>query len=179
MVDHLVQVAVMLGERRIGALMAIERDIGLRNYQENGTKLNAPLVPELLAGLFFPNTPLHDGGVVIKGNQIVAAGCVFPLSGKSELSKQLGTRHRAAVGLSEETDAVIIVVSEETGTISVAYRGRLSRGMDGEHLRRRLSGMLLRGGLGANRRKALREQLRIFFFGDGPGNSSQNREGQS
>ena len=96
----------------------------------------------------------------------MSAGCVFPLSQQSELSKHLGTRHRAAIGLSEETDAVIVVVSEETGTVSVAYRGRLSRGMDGDHLRRRLSGLLLRGGLGASRRMGIWQQLRILIGGE-------------
>ena len=162
MVENVVHVTEMLAERRIGALMAIERDIGHRNYQENGTAINSPLVPELLASIFYPNTPLHDGGVVIQNSRIVAAGCVFPLSQQAELNKRLGTRHRAAVGLSEETDAVIVVVSEETGTISVAYRGRLSRGLDAERLRRFLGALLLRGsgrGRKSSRWARAREQL--------------------
>jgi diadenylate cyclase len=101
------------------------------------------VVPELLTTIFFPHTPLHDGGVIISGDRIAAAGCVFPLSFRPDLLKTLGTRHRAAIGLSEETDAVVIVVSEETGTISVAYRGRLSRGLDGERLQRILNSLLL------------------------------------
>ncbi|MEM7392904.1 MAG: diadenylate cyclase, partial [Verrucomicrobiota bacterium] len=99
---------------------------------------------ELLSTLFFPNTPLHDGGVIIQRNRVVAAGCVFPLSQREELSKSLGTRHRAALGITEETDAIVIVVSEETGGISVAYNGRLSRGLDEERLTRMLSTVLLR-----------------------------------
>ena len=145
MVDHVVQAIMLLAEHRIGALVAIERDIGTRAIQETGTRLDAPVVPEMLASLFFPHTPLHDGGVIIRDGKITAAGCIFPLSQKMELHKTLGMRHRAAVGLSEETDAVVVVVSEETGAISVSYRGRLSRGLDEERLRRFLSALLLRG----------------------------------
>ncbi|MBN1558208.1 MAG: DNA integrity scanning protein DisA nucleotide-binding domain protein, partial [Lentisphaerae bacterium] len=105
------------------------------------------------------HTPLHDGGVIIRRNRIVAAGCIFPLSQKIELQKKLGTRHRAAVGLSEETDAVVVIVSEETGTISVAYRGRLSRGLDEERLRRFLAALLLRDQRGVSAWRRAREQL--------------------
>jgi len=143
-VDHIVEAVVTLAEHRVGALIAIEREIGTRPIRETGVAIDAPIVPELLASLFYPHTPLHDGGVIIKDNRIAAAGCVFPLSQKVELHKQLGTRHRAAVGLCEETDAVVIVVSEETGTISVSYRGRLSRGLDGERLKRFLTALLLK-----------------------------------
>jgi diadenylate cyclase len=144
-VEGVVEATMMLAEHRVGALIAIEREIGTRGIQETGVKLDAVLAPELLASLFYPYTPLHDGGVIIRGNRIVAAGCVFPLSQKMELHKQLGTRHRAAVGLSEETDAVVVVVSEETGTVSVTYRGRLSRGLDEDRLRRFLTALLFKG----------------------------------
>lgn len=143
-IDAIVEAIVFLADHRVGALVAMERDIGTRAIQETGTKLDASVTPELLASIFFPHTPLHDGGVIVHRNRIVAAGCVFPLSQKAELHKELGTRHRAAVGLSEETDAVVVVVSEETGTISVCYRGRLSRGLDREKLERFLSALLLR-----------------------------------
>ena len=145
-IDHVVQAAQEMAEHRIGALIALEREIGTRPVQETGTLLDAPVVPELLTSIFYPHTPLHDGGVIISGNRIKAAGCVFPLSYKEDLHKTLGTRHRAAIGLSEETDAVVVVVSEETGTISVSYGGRLSRGMDGDRLKRLLSALLLKGG---------------------------------
>lgn len=145
LVDNVIQAALMLTERKIGALIAIEREIGTRAIQETGTKIDSLVTPELLASIFYPHTPLHDGGVIIVQNRIVAAGCLFPLSQREELSKSLGTRHRAAIGITEETDAVVVVVSEETGTLSVAYRGRLSRGMDEERLRRVLSSVLLRG----------------------------------
>jgi diadenylate cyclase len=144
-VDHIVQAVETLAEHRVGALIAVERDIGTKSVQESGVRMDARVVPELLASIFFPHTPLHDGGVIISGNRIVAAGCVFPLSQQTDLHKTLGTRHRAAIGLSEETDAVVIVVSEETGTISVSYRGRLSRSLDREKLKRFLSALLLRG----------------------------------
>lgn len=144
-VESVVEATMMLAEHRVGALIAIEREIGTRGILETGVKLDAVLAPELLASLFYPHTPLHDGGVIIRGNRIVAAACVFPLSQKMELHKQLGTRHRAAVGLSEETDAVVVVVSEETGTVSVTYRGRLSRGLDEDRLRRFLAALLIKG----------------------------------
>ena len=144
-IDSVVQAILYLSEHKVGGIVAIERDIGTRSIQETGTALNAPLVPELLASIFIPHTPLHDGGVIVAGKRIVAAGCVFPLSHRLDLQKSLGTRHRAAVGLSEETDALVVVVSEETGTISVAYRGRLSRGLDEARLRRFMSAVLLRG----------------------------------
>ena len=158
-VDHVVRAVVMLAEHRIGALIAIEREIGTRAIQETGTRLEARVDSELLASIFFPHTPLHDGGVIIQGNNIVAAGCVFPLSQKAELHKQLGTRHRAAVGLSEETDAVVVVVSEETGTISVCYRGRMSRGLNGERLKRFLSALLLKGRTAESAWQRAKEQL--------------------
>jgi diadenylate cyclase len=144
-VDNIVVAVEQLADHRIGALIAIEREIGTRAIQETGIRLDTQVVPELLATIFFPHTPLHDGGVIISEGRIMAARCIFPLSQRTELHKQLGTRHRAAVGLSEETDAVIVVVSEETGTISVSYRGRLSRGLDGARLKRFLGALLIRG----------------------------------
>jgi len=141
-IDSLTQAVVLLAEHKVGALIAIEREIGTRSIQETGVRLDAKIVPELLASIFFPHTPLHDGGVIVRGNRIVAAGCVFPLSHDVEQHKTIGTRHRAAVGLSEETDAIVLIVSEETGVISVSYRGRLSRGLDEERLRRFLTALL-------------------------------------
>lgn len=141
-IDQVVQAVELLAEHRIGALIAIEREIGTRSIQESGVKLEAKVVPELLASIFFPHTPLHDGGVIISNNRIVAAGCVFPLSYKTDLHKTLGTRHRAGIGMSEETDSVVIVISEETGTMSVCYRGRLSSGLDSDRLKRFLLSLL-------------------------------------
>lgn len=144
LVDHLLKAVSLLAKRRIGALIAIEQDIGTRTIQETGVKVDSAVTPELLASIFFPYTPLHDGGVIISESQIVAARCVFPLSQRAELSKTLGTRHRAAVGLTEETDAMVIVVSEETGMISFSHQGRLFQNLDEERLRRFLSGILLK-----------------------------------
>lgn len=143
-IEAVVRAVIQLSERRIGALIAIQREIGTRAIQETGKALDARVSAELLASLFFPRSPLHDGGVVIVGNRIAAAGCLFPLPQEGGTSQPLGTRHRAAIGLSEETDALVVVVSEETGTISVAYKGGLSRGLDEERLRRILMRVLYR-----------------------------------
>jgi len=142
MVEPLVKTVRLLSKQKIGALIAIEREIGTRAIQDTGVQLNGRMSMELLATIFFPHTPLHDGGVIIADGKIRAAGCLFPLSQKEELSKTLGTRHRAAIGITEETDAVVIVVSEETGSVSIAYNGRLRRGVDEERLRRILTSML-------------------------------------
>lgn len=151
LIDVLVKSVVQLAEGKIGALIAIERQVGTVPVQESGTPLDATVTPELLQTIFYPNTILHDGGVIIRGDRLVAAGCVFPLSQRAELSKALGTRHRAAIGLTEETDALVIVVSEETGSISVAYKGRLRRGLDAERLERFLCSVLLKSRTGVPR----------------------------
>jgi len=158
-VEHIVRAVCMLAEQRVGALIAVEREIGTRTIQESGVRLDASVNPELLASIFFPHTPLHDGGVIIRGNRIVSAACVFPLSQNPDLHKQLGMRHRSAVGLCEETDAVVVVVSEETGTISVSYRGRLSRGLDEERLRRFLTALLVKGHKSESAWQRAREKL--------------------
>jgi len=160
-INAIVEATSQLSENRIGALIAIERKIGTGSVQETGVKLDAKVVPELLASVFYPHTPLHDGGVIINGNQIVAAGCIFPLSQNLELHKRVGTRHRAAVGMSEETDAVVVVVSEETGVISVCYRGRLSQGLDEERLRRFLSALLLKEDMPDGPWKRAQEQVNL------------------
>ena len=124
-----------MSKRKIGALIAIQRDVGLRAVVEGGTRLNAEVTSELLCSIFFPNTPLHDGGVVIRSGRVAAAGCLFPLSENPRLPKELGTRHRAAVGMTEETDAVTVVVSEETGKVSVAVKGDLMYDLSLEELK--------------------------------------------
>lgn len=144
LVEPIMQAVSVLSKRKIGALIAIEREIGTRAIQDTGTRMHSTVSAELLATIFFPHTPLHDGGVIISGDRICAAGCLFPLSQKEELSKSLGTRHRAAIGVTEETDAIVVVVSEETGAISMAYNGKLRRGLEEERLRRMLSSMLRR-----------------------------------
>ncbi len=133
-----------MSEAKIGCLVAIEREIGLRNYEETGTPLGAKVTSELLVTLFTPYSPLHDGAVIIRGDEAVAAGCILPLSQNPHLPQDLGTRHLAAIGLSEETDAVVIVASEETGAISIASYGMLKRRLDKGSLRSELSTLLVR-----------------------------------
>lgn len=144
LLDTILSSVFFLADHRIGALIAFERDIGMRSICETGTPIRAPLTQELLTTFFFPNTPLHDGGVIIKGDTIMAAGCIFPLTRDSELCKSLGTRHRAGVGLSEESDAIVVIVSEETGAVSLAFKGRLLRGLNRERLERHLRQHLIR-----------------------------------
>ena len=128
--------ALELSKSKVGALLAIEREVGLDNFAETGTKLNADVTGELICTLFWPGSPLHDGAVIIQEQKIVAAGCLLPLTENTELSKSLGTRHRAAIGLTEETDAIVIVVSEETGTISTGVKGVLKQDIDEKELKR-------------------------------------------
>ncbi len=159
MIECVVQAAMMLADRKIGALVAIQREIGTRSIIETGTRIESPVSTELLAQLFYPNTPLHDGGVVISGNTVMAAGCLFPLSQRDGLSTELGMRHRAGLGMSEETDAVVVVVSEETGQVSVAYRGHLSREFGEDRLRKLLIKVLMRGRRARSPLKRVKDQL--------------------
>ena len=142
LIDVLVETARSLAQKHCGALMAVEREIGFRGVAETGVAVDAKASPELLTTIFFPNTPLHDGGVVLQGDRVMAAACVFPLTQQPGLSIQLGMRHRAAIGLTEESDAVVIVVSEERGEISVAHRGHLVRDLDADGLRAFLASTL-------------------------------------
>jgi diadenylate cyclase len=123
-----------LAKRKIGALIVFERETGLMDYIESGIKLNARITSELLIQTFIPNTPLHDGAVIISGNQLMAAGCYLPLSENPFISKELGTRHRAAIGLTEVSDAVVVVVSEETGQVSLSINGQVVRDIKEESL---------------------------------------------
>ncbi len=168
--DQLVSVVTRLADRRHGALLAIERDIALTSFLESGVAIDAPLEPDLLLTIFYPRTQLHDGGVILRGDRILAARCVFPLTQRSDLDGELGTRHRAAIGLSEETDAVVVVVSEETGTISLAHDGRLFRHLTAEKLRRYLAALLPERRV---RDLAWRRVVEDFVMGDDP----RNREG--
>lgn len=133
--NEMVVAATTLAERKIGALIVIERSEGLRNYVENGIQLDAVVSLDLLISLFTPETPTHDGAVIIQGDRIAAASCFLPLTRRSQLSKDLGTRHRAALGITEETNALAVVVSEETGIISVAFGGEITRGLESKDLR--------------------------------------------
>ena len=134
-IDALVESAAFLARRKIGAVIAIEREVGLGGIADSGTRLNAELSAPLLNTIFWPNSPLHDLGVVVSNGRIMYAGVQFPLAESGELERELGSRHRAAVGMSQESDAVVLVVSEETGDISIAERGRLLRKLTPDALR--------------------------------------------
>lgn len=142
--DDIVLAANLFSQNQTGALIIIEREIGLRTYIESGVSLDARLSYDLLATLFRPSAPLHDGAVIVQRDRIAAAACFLPLSMNPVLSTQLGTRHRAAIGITEETDAVAVIISEETGTISVAVAGSIERDLSVERLRERLSVLLRR-----------------------------------
>lgn len=140
----IIQTVDRLAPVKIGALIALEQRIQLSEVVEAGLPVDCEATPEMLETIFFPNNAIHDGGVIIKGDRILRAACMFPLSQKPNLPKSLGTRHRAALGLSEETDAVVIVVSEETGAISYAWKGELKRGIRIEELQSALTQLLVR-----------------------------------
>src|SRR6266567_4564390 len=136
--DEIVLAVKTLATKQTGALIVIERDIGLKTYIESGIALDAALSYDLLVSIFNPSVPLHDGAVIIQNRRIAAGACFLPLTVKPRLSKELGTRHRAAIGITEETDAVAIIVSEETGAISFAHDGEMERYLDPDTLRLRL-----------------------------------------
>lgn len=142
--DDIALAANLFSQNQTGALIVIQREIGLRTYIESGVALDAQLSYDLLATLFRPSAPLHDGAVIIQGGRVAAAACFLPLSMNPVLSTQLGTRHRAAIGITEETDAISIIVSEETGSISLAVAGNIERDLTVEQLRERMSTLLRR-----------------------------------
>ena len=142
-IEVIIQAVERLADVRIGALIAIEQSIHLQEAVESGIVVDCEATPEMLETIFFPNNAIHDGGVIIKGDRIAFAACIFPLTQRQDLNKSLGTRHRAAIGLSEETDAVIVAVSEETGSVSYAYKGQLVRGVTLEELRAFLTSVLV------------------------------------
>jgi diadenylate cyclase len=153
-IEALVESATFCSRRKIGALIAIERETGLGGIADSGTRLNAELSAELLNTIFWPNSPLHDLGVVISGGRVMYAGVQFPLAESGDLEKELGSRHRAAVGMSQESDAVVLVVSEETGDVSIAERGQLIRKLTPEGLRGLLGELLGRPADAASFRQA-------------------------
>jgi diadenylate cyclase len=142
-IEELVVVSSLLSSQRIGAIIAIERQIGLRNYIEGGIRLDAILTYDLLQSIFLPTSPLHDGAVIVQDDRVAAAACFLPLTVNPKLSKTLGSRHRAAIGLTEENDSVAIVVSEETGSVSIVVEGKIERGLDSDQLRARLRLLVL------------------------------------
>ena len=153
-VEELVVASTTLSAKKTGAIIVIERSIGLRNYIESGIPLDATLTYDLLVSIFQPTSPLHDGAVIVQENRLAAAACFLPLTVNPKLSKELGSRHRAAIGLTEENDSVAIVVSEETGKITVVSDGQIERGLDTESLRKRLQSLVL------HRKKARRRKAR-------------------
>jgi diadenylate cyclase len=142
--DDIVLAANLFSQNQTGALIVLEREIGLRTHIESGVPLDARLSYDLLATIFRPSAPLHDGAVIVQKDRIAAAACFLPLSMNPVISNQLGTRHRAAIGITEETDAIAVVVSEETGAISLAVAGKIERDLTAEELRQRLSQLLHR-----------------------------------
>jgi diadenylate cyclase len=151
-VAEAIRAAERLSARRTGALIVFEREVGLEDYAATGVRINGELTSEFLQTIFFPNSPLHDGAVIIRGNTIVAAGCLLPMpEERTRGAERLGTRHRAAIGLSQVSDAIVIVVSEETGSISVVEDGKITRNLDADQLRSRLLG------IGGGRRNRLLE----------------------
>ena len=142
-IEELVVAATMLSSQKTGAIIAIEREIGLRNYIESGIPLDATLTYDLIVTIFQTGSPLHDGAVIVQDNRVAAAACFLPLTVNPKLSKQLGSRHRAAIGLTEENDSVAIVVSEETGSVSIVVDGQIERGLNTDQLRARLRSLVL------------------------------------
>lgn len=143
-VEETVKAAVSMANKRIGALIVLERDTDLTTIVEMGIELDAKVTKEILVSIFLPYSPIHDGAAIIRGGRIIAAGCFLPLTLSSNLSKALGTRHRAAVGLTEESDAVVVVVSEETGEISVVSNGSIEHTLETPALRKALSDIFVR-----------------------------------
>src|SRR5256885_7153756 len=140
-----IRAAERLSLKRTGALIALEREVGLEDYASTGVRINGEVSAEMLQSIFYPDSPLHDGAVIVRGNKILAAGCLLPLPEEGIVRERLGTRHRAAVGLSMASDALVVVISEETGSISVIEEGKITRNLDGDGLRQRVSPKVVRG----------------------------------
>lgn len=141
-IKEVVEAMIALARERKGALIVIEREIGLQPYVESGTSLDAEVTNELIQTVFYPGSALHDGAVIIKDDRVVAAGCVLPLTDDPDVSKVLGTRHRAALGITEESDAISLVISEETGNISLAHKGQINQGLTPEELKEQMIELL-------------------------------------
>lgn len=140
--EILTEAVFELSNRQFGGLIAVEREINVRVFAESGVNIDCDLSPEMILTIFQPKTPLHDGGLIIRNDRILAAACIFPVSQREDLDRNLGLRHRAGLGISDESDAVAIVVSEETGNVSICHHGRIERNFDPESLKRRLSQLL-------------------------------------
>ena len=142
MIEEVVRATIKLTQQYTGALIVFEKETGLENYANSGIRINGELTAEFLEAIFFPNSPLHDGAVIIRGNQILAAGCVLPLADEANVRERMGTRHRAGLGLSMQADAVVVILSEDRGQITVAHEGKLVRNLDPDRLRQVLSSLL-------------------------------------
>jgi diadenylate cyclase len=142
MIGEVIRATTKLTQRFTGALIVFEKETGLENYANSGIRINGELTAEFLEAIFFPNSPLHDGAVIVRGNQILAAGCVLPLAEEGTVRERMGTRHRAGLGLSMQTDAVVLILSEELGQIAVAHEGKLLRNLDPDRLRQVLTSLL-------------------------------------
>ena len=142
MIREVVKAVANMSQNKIGALITFERELGLKSFAEAATQLDAEVTAELLHTIFWPGTPLHDGAVIIREQRVVAAGCLFPLTEQPGLSPMMGTRHRAAIGVTEESDAVSLVVSEETGRISLAVKGQITQNLDVERVQELLTDLL-------------------------------------
>jgi len=153
-IEEIIQCMTDLSRRRVGALIVFEQKTGLQDVIETGTMIDGHISAPLLENIFEPNTPLHDGAVVVRGTRVVAGACILPLTDGSSVSRELGTRHRAAIGISETTDAIVLIVSEETGIMSLARGGKLQRHMDEKSLRTVLQSMYI------DERHSLRRYLR-------------------
>lgn len=143
-ITETIEAVLSLSRERVGTLIAIERDVGLKPYIEGGVRLDAEVTSELIQTISHPGSALHDGAIIIKEERIIAAGCLFPLTDNPDVAKSMGTRHRAAIGITEESDAITIIVSEETGQISLGVKGQLTRDVDKDTLKNILEGLYLK-----------------------------------
>ena len=142
-IEELAEATFELSNRQLGALIALERDTNVHAFAESGVLIDSEVSPELIVTIFHPRTPLHDGGLILRNDRILAAACIFPVSQRHDLDRNLGLRHRAGLGITEESDAIAIVVSEETGNVSICHRGRIERDFDPDTFKKRLGQLLL------------------------------------
>lgn len=142
-IEELSEATFELSNRQLGALIALERDTNIHAFAESGVLIDSEVTPELIVTIFHPRTPLHDGGLILRNDRILAAACIFPVSQRHDLDRNLGLRHRAGLGITEESDAIAIVVSEETGNVSICHRGKIERDFDPDTFKKRLGQILL------------------------------------
>ncbi|PWB81600.1 MAG: TIGR00159 family protein [Candidatus Methylomirabilota bacterium] len=168
MIDEIVRSAASMASKKIGALMVLERETKLSDYIDSGVALDARVSRRLIESIFYPGSPLHDGAAVIQGGRVVAASCLLPLTLADDISEDLGTRHRAAIGLTEETDAIAIVVSEEMGSVSLVHGGAINTGLDAQRLRRQLGELLGSPGSGGSSPTSKKDAIAPSAIGGQP-----------